>query len=73
MSTFNERKMKGVIGVGVGALVLGLGMSIAGGICMGKSIGTPEYIVSLRNTGITMSLLSVLWLGLAASHKILKR
>jgi len=65
--------MKGVIAVGIGAFGLGLFMGITGDVCLEKAIGTPEYITALRNTGITISLLSMLWLGLAAYHKTLKR
>jgi len=50
--------------IGVGALVLGILMAATGGICLHTETGTPEYIVSLRNTGVTFIALSALWLTL---------
>jgi len=45
--------------------VLGILMAVTGAVCLHSGTGTPEYIISLRNTGLTFIVLSVLWLALA--------
>ncbi len=50
--------------IGAGALVLGILMAATGAICLHTQTGTPEYIISLRNTGVTFIALSALWLAL---------
>lgn len=50
--------------IGAGALVLGILMAATGAICLRTGTGTPEYIISLRNTGLTVIALSALWLAL---------
>lgn len=52
--------------IGGGALMLGILMATTGAVCLHIETGTPEYITSLRNTGLTFIALSLLWLGLTA-------
>lgn len=70
MSTFTTKEILVVLFVGIGALILGILMATTGAICLSTKTGTPEYIVSLRNTGITIIVLSTLWIALAAWRKL---
>jgi hypothetical protein len=66
MQTFLSRDTFINACIGSGALILGVVMAITGALCLHTETGTPEYIVSLRNTGLTLIALSLLWLGLTA-------
>ena len=52
--------------IGAGVFVLGILMAATGAICLHTGTGTPEYIISLRNSGLTLIVLSALWLVLAS-------
>jgi hypothetical protein len=56
--------------VGAGALVLGILMAATGAICLHTGTGAPEYIICLRNTGVTFIVLSALWLALATGKEL---
>lgn len=62
---FSSRSFLITFCIGAAALTIGILMALTGAICLKSEIGTPEYIISLRNTGLTVSILSVLWLALA--------
>ncbi len=51
--------------IGAGGLLLGILLAATGAICLHTETGTPEYIICLRNTGVTFIVLSALWLALA--------
>ncbi len=70
MPAFTKEEISIAIGIGVAGLVLGTVMGFTGVICLEKGIGTPEYIISLRNTGWTLLALSALWSALAFLHRL---
>lgn len=70
MSTFTPKEIFVSLCIGTGALVLGIAMAITGAVCLRNGIGVPEYIISLRNTGLTFIILSILWIGLAAWRQL---
>lgn len=61
---FSSKELFITFCIGAGALVLGILMAATGAICLHTETGTPEYIISLRNTGLTVIVLSALWLAL---------
>ncbi len=44
-------------------------MAIIGHLGLTRPFGTPEYMTSLRNAGITLSVLAVLWNALTFYRK----
>lgn len=70
MSPFTPKEIDRALCIGIAGFVLGTIMTIIGSICLAKEIGTPEYIISLRNTGWTLIALSLLWTSLAAFRKL---
>jgi hypothetical protein len=70
MPTFTPKEIARALCIGIGGLLLGTTFTITGVVCLQKGIGTPEYIVSLRNTGWTLIALSTLWTALAAFRKL---
>lgn len=61
---FSTKELRVTFYIGAGGLVLGILMAATGAICLHTKTGTPEYIISLRNTGLTFIVLSGLWLAL---------
>lgn len=61
---FSSKEILVTFCIGAGALVVGILMAATGAICLHTETGTPEYIISLRNTGLTFIALSGLWLAL---------
>jgi len=62
---FSSKESLVTLCIGAGGLVLGILMAVTGAVCLHSGTGTPEYIISLRNTGLTFIVLSALWLALA--------
>jgi len=63
---FSSRDFLITFCIGAGALALGIVMAATGAWCLHTETGTPEYVISLRNSGLTIIILSMLWLALAA-------
>lgn len=70
MSTFTPKEIVKALWIGIAGLILGAVMTLTGIICLKKGVGTPEYIESLRNTGLTLIALSALWTLLAFFRKL---
>lgn len=70
MSPFTPKEIFRALCIGVAFFFIGVLMAAAGALCLGRGIGTPEYITCLRNTGWTLIALSVLWTSLAAFRKL---
>jgi hypothetical protein len=69
MPQFSAKEVKVLLIIGISALTLGLLMAAIGAHYLSKEIGVPEYLVSLRNSGITLACLAMLWTALAAFRK----
>ncbi len=66
MPQFSKKEVKILLAIGIVALAFGLTMTAIGGHFLSKEVGVPEYLISLRNSGITLSALAILWTALAA-------
>ncbi len=69
MPRFSKKEIQVLLIIGAVSLAMGLLMAIIGQSGISREFGVPEYMVSLRNAGITLSLLAVLWSGLALYHQ----
>ncbi|MFU8779650.1 MAG: hypothetical protein ACNA71_01335 [Kiritimatiellia bacterium] len=69
MPRFSKKEVQVLLIIGIAALFLGLAMAGIGTYYLGKEVGVPEYLISLRNSGITLSCLAILWTALAAFRK----
>lgn len=67
---FSSKESLVTLCIGTGGLVLGIAMAVTGAACLRSGTGTPEYITSLRNTGLTFIALSALWLALAIAKEL---
>lgn len=56
--------------IGAGGLLLGILMAVTGAVCLRTGTGAPEYIICLRNAGLTFIALSALWLALAIAKEL---
>ena len=70
MPPFSQKEVRVLMMIGILALILGIAMTWTGKHCLASDIGVPEYLVALRNSGITLSILAVLWTTLASYRKI---
>lgn len=71
MPSFTKKEIHISIGIGIGAFLLGSLAAFLGARWFNNDIGTPEYTVSLRNTGYTLMVLSALWTQLAVGWRII--
>ena len=69
MRAFSDRELKAVLAIGFVTVMVAALMALVGVICLDRGAGVPEYIISLRNSGITLLVLGLLWTGLAAWRK----
>ncbi len=70
MPVFTKRELDIALAIGVTAGMLAFLMASIGTACLHREIGTPEYIVSLRNTGWLLIVMSILWTALAAWRRL---
>ena len=73
MPSFSKKEIRNLLVIGVVALVLGLLMVGIGQRGLSREFGVPEYMTVLRNSGVTLATLSLLWLALALYRKPLAR
>jgi len=69
MPQFSNKEVKILLIIGVSVIALGLIMAAIGAHFLAREIGVPEYLVSLRNSGVTVTCLALLWTSLAAFRK----
>ncbi len=69
MPQFSHKEVKILLIIGVAAIVLGIAMMAIGAHFLSKEIGVPEYLISLRNSGVTITCLAIVWTALAAFRK----
>jgi len=62
---FTSRNFLITFCIGAGALGIGIIMAATGAWGLHTDTGTPEYLISLRNSGLTIIILSMLWMALA--------
>ena len=69
MPQFSHKEVTILLIIGIAAFAAGLLMWSIGAHYLAKEVGVPEYLISLRNSGVTITCLAVLWTALAAFRK----
>jgi hypothetical protein len=69
MPQFTRKEIRILLIIGLTVLAVGVIMMLSGAYMLKNSIGAPEYVTSLRNSGVTLSILALLWTGLAGFRK----
>ena len=69
MPQFSHKEVKILLIIGISATVLGVVMTSIGAHFLAQEVGVPEYLISLRNSGVTITVLAILWTALAAFRK----
>lgn len=65
MTNFSQNEIKRTKLIGYIWLGIAFLMYACGAFMLAKEIGTPEYVVSLRNAGVTLLIIGGLWTALA--------
>ncbi len=69
MPQFSKKETNVLLVIGVVAIVVGLAMRWIGAHFLATEVGIPEYLTALRNSGVTITCLAILWTVLAAFRK----
>lgn len=69
MPQFTRKEIHILLIIGIIAFVLGITMMFTGSHMLKQEVGAPEYVKSLRNSGVMLSVLALLWTGLAGFRK----
>jgi len=65
MPNFSRTELRILLITGSSVFAAGLAMAWIGSHYLAKDLGVPEYLISLRNGGITLCCLALLWMALA--------
>ena len=69
MPAFSRREINVLLVIGAIALLAGLLMAGIGQRNLAREVGLPEYLIVLRNAGVTIAILSAFWCALALYQK----
>lgn len=69
MPQFSHKEIKVLLIIGIAAMILGIAMMAIGAYYLSEDVGVPEYLTTLRNSGVTITCLAILWTALAAFRK----
>lgn len=69
MPQFSQKEIRVCLVIGIAAFITGIIMYGTGQHYLAKEVGVPEYLVSLRNAGVTVAAVALLWTALAGFRK----